>query len=158
MLTRRITATDHSAVLRLAQASDTALEAAELTRDCARVWVATDASQAVRGFLLAWAVADEVHLLNIVSAPEVRRRGVGRALMQTLLEFAAETKARLVVLEVRRSNVAAIRLYRSSGFCAIGVRRGYYSDSGEDAVEMLATLDPVSGEIEPGRDEIHLSL
>ncbi len=158
MLTRRITADDHSAVMKIAQASDTALEAAELTRDCARVWVATDADQTVQGFLLAWAVADELHLLNIVSAPASRRRGVGRALMQALLAFAAENKARLVLLEVRRSNVAAIRLYRSSGFCAIGFRRGYYSDTGEDAVEMLATLDPISGQIEPGRDEIHLSL
>ena len=53
---------------------------------------------------------------------------------------------RLVLLEVRQSNGPAIALYRSVGFETTGVRRGYYSDTGEDALEMRVTLDPKSGE------------
>ncbi len=153
----RLTPADHSAVLDIAAEVETPVDAEELTRDVARVWVARDEPSEVAGFLLAWAVADEVHLINIATRPQLRRRGIGQALMVTLLDFAAQMRARLIVLEVRRSNSAAIRLYRSNGFCAIGVRRGYYSDSGEDAIEMMVTLDPESGEVQPGRDEINLS-
>ncbi|MCB9585199.1 MAG: ribosomal protein S18-alanine N-acetyltransferase [Polyangiaceae bacterium] len=153
----RLTPADHSAVLEIAAEAATPVEADELTRDVAHVWVARANPDEVAGFLLAWAVADEVHLINIATRQRLQRQGVGQALMVTLLDFAAQMRARLIVLEVRRSNAAAIRLYRSNGFCAIGVRRGYYADSGEDAVEMMVTLDPESGEVQPGRDEINLS-
>lgn len=152
-----LSAEDHSVVLGLAEDSDTQLEEPELTRDCARVWVARRApGEPALAFLLAWRVADEVHLINIVTAEAARRQGIGRLLMRQLMDYAAEVQARIVVLEVRRSNHTAIRLYRFSGFCAIGLRRRYYAD-GEDAVEMLATLDPTTGEVQPGQDEIKLS-
>jgi ribosomal-protein-alanine N-acetyltransferase len=60
----------------------------------------------------------------------------------------------VLLLEVRRSNIAAIRLYRGLGFSALGVRRGYYSDNGEDAVEMILGLDPETGRALPALDEI----
>lgn len=153
----RLSPADHAAVLDIAREAETPVDPEELTRDVAHVWVARDRPDEVAGFLLAWAVADEVHLINIATRRSRQRRGVGQALMVTLLDFAAQMRARLIVLEVRRSNTRAIRLYRSNGFCAIGVRRGYYADSGEDAIEMMVTLDPESGEVQPGRDEINLS-
>jgi ribosomal-protein-alanine N-acetyltransferase len=113
----------------------------ELARPYARIWVVRlepDAEPA--GFALAWHAADEVHLLDLAVDPDARRRGVGRRLVEAVLGYARETSARLVLLEVRRSNEAAIALYRSAGFSEIGVRRGYYSDNGEDAVEMNVEL------------------
>lgn len=107
-------------------------------------------------FLVAWAVADELHLIQIATRPDARRRGAARSLMTTLIRHAGEHKARLVLLEVRRANRAAIRLYREFGFCAMGVRRAYYPD-GEDAVEMMLTLDPSTGATQPGRDEVQLA-
>jgi len=74
-----------------------------------------------------------------------------------LLEHARSERVRLVILEVRRSNRPAQSLYRAHGFRAIGVRCGYYSDNAEDAVEMMLTLDPETGSIIPGRDEIQLA-
>jgi ribosomal-protein-alanine N-acetyltransferase len=59
---------------------------------------------------------------------------------------------------VRRSNRPALRLYRGLGFTAMGVRPGYYGDNGEDAVEMVLALDPTTGSIQPGRDEIRLDV
>ncbi|MCA9641896.1 MAG: GNAT family N-acetyltransferase, partial [Myxococcales bacterium] len=97
----RLTPADHSAVLEIAAEAATPVEADELTRDVAHVWVARANPDEVAGFLLAWAVADEVHLINIATRQRLQRQGVGQALMVTLLDFAAQMRARLIVLEVR---------------------------------------------------------
>lgn len=88
------------------------------------------------GVIVFWHVADELQLLNIAVRPERRRRGVGRALMQHLLERAMALGAQRITLEVRRSNKAAQSLYRALGFGVSGFRRGYYAADGDDAVLM----------------------
>lgn len=114
----------------------------DLARPIARVTVAKTPGDEVVGVLVAWAVADEVTLMDVAVAPTSRRRGVGRALVDELLAFARARGARLVVLEVRKSNTAAITLYESLGFVSVGVRRAYYDD-GEDAVDMHAHVAPI---------------
>lgn len=129
----------------------------ELRKPWARFWVArTEPNAAPVGFLLAWAVADELHVIDVVTHPEMRRRGVATALLGALVAHAQHTRARLILLEVRRSNRAALQLYRSHGFSAIGIRRGYYAKGSEDAIEMVLALDPETGHIRPGRDEVRL--
>ena len=91
-------------------------------------------------------------MLDVATHPELRRRGFGRALMKQSLAYAREQAIRHVLLEVRRSNTPAIRLYRECGFFAMGVRKSYYAD-GEDAVEMVLLLDD-RGEIQPRKDEV----
>lgn len=127
----------------------------ELGRPWSRLWAARfTAGDEPVGFLVAWHVADELHVLNIATRPARRRRGVARALMDEALVYAAAEKIRIVILEVRRSNRPAIKLYRGLGFTALGVRPGYYSDNNEDAIEMMLSLDPETGRIVPGKDEI----
>ncbi len=92
------------------------------------------------GYIVFWSVADEVHLLNVAVNPDERHHHYGRMLVDFMLGFAAENKARFVTLEVRRSNVAAIALYESGGFRQVGVRPKYYSNNGEDAILMLYDL------------------
>jgi len=65
------------------------------------------------------------------------------------LAYARDQHKRLVLLEVRHSNLAAVALYEGFGFETTGVRRGYYSDTGEDALEMRITLNPETGQILP---------
>lgn len=126
-------------------------QAVDLEKEAARAWgrisVAREApgSPAV-GFLLVWAVADELHVINVATHPHFRRRGVARALLQAELARAARDRVRLVLLEVRRSNQAAIQLYRTLGFSTLAVRRGYYSDDSEDAIEMKLAFDPDTGQ------------
>jgi [ribosomal protein S18]-alanine N-acetyltransferase len=129
----------------------------ELRRPWTRCWVAREDRRAL-AFLIAWHVADELHVLNVATCPAARRRGLATALMNRSLEYAQQQQVRLILLEVRRSNRAAIRLYRKLGFTAMGVRPRYYSDNGEDAIEMVLTLDPTTGAVEPGRDEIRIEL
>ena len=135
-------ATDCPRIRELASYSKAGFDPSEeLERAWARIWVVRgEAGGKVVGFALAWHAADEVHLLDLAVDPEARRRGVGRELVGAVLDYARDAHARLVLLEVRSSNDAAIALYRSSGFSENGVRRGYYSDNGEDAVEMSVEL------------------
>lgn len=82
-------------------------------------------------------VADEAHVTNVAVEPELRQRGLARAIMCHLAEVAIERGAKALTLEVRVSNVAAQRLYREFGFAPAGVRQRYYENS-EDALVMWA--------------------
>jgi ribosomal-protein-alanine N-acetyltransferase len=146
---------DREAVDAILKPSDLRVDIdAELERKLSLVWVLRlDPRQDPVGFLLAWHVVDELHLLEIATHPEMRRRGVARNLLLALLEQARSLHARLLLLEVRRSNEAAIRLYRSLGFRTTGVRRGYYADNSEDALEMRIVLNVETGEIVPFEEE-----
>ncbi len=93
----------------------------------------------IGGFVVYWVIHDEMHVLDVVTAPSARRRGLGRALMGEALRDAAARGAVRALLEVRRSNAPAIGLYRALGFLHDTVRRGYYQD-GEDAVLMSLVL------------------
>jgi ribosomal-protein-alanine N-acetyltransferase len=92
------------------------------------------------GFIVYWLVHDEVHVLNIATAREERRRGVGRALMEEAADAGRRRGATLATLEVRRSNEAAIALYRALGYRQAGVRPNYYAEEKEDAIVMLLDL------------------
>lgn len=97
-------------------------------------------------YLIAWFVLDEAHLANIATNPEFRRRGVAQALLDDLLLEARRREAKLIVLEVRVSNEAAIRLYRQYGFREVAIRRNYYARQKEDALVMIRTFsDPEEG-------------
>jgi ribosomal-protein-alanine N-acetyltransferase len=87
-------------------------------------------------------VHDEIHVLNVGTAPEARRQGVGRALMEEAVARGRGRGARLSTLEVRRSNAPAIALYRSLGYLAVGVRPRYYAEEDEDAIVMTLEFDP----------------
>jgi ribosomal-protein-alanine N-acetyltransferase len=96
----------------------------------------------ILGYLISWLVHDEVHVLNVGTAPEARRRGVARALMEEAAAAGRRRGARLATLEVRRSNAPAIALYRSLGYREVGVRPRYYAEESEDAIVMTLEFDP----------------
>lgn len=91
---------------------------------------------ALAGYSVAWLGAGTAHLGNLATAPGHRRRGVARALLEDLLERVSAARAANLTLEVRVSNDEAQALYRAYGFRVAGVRRGYYRDTGEDALIM----------------------
>jgi tRNA threonylcarbamoyl adenosine modification protein YeaZ/ribosomal-protein-alanine acetyltransferase len=88
------------------------------------------------GYLVAWVGAGGGHVGNLAVVPEARRRGVARALLDDLFARARLLGAASLALEVRASNFAAQALYRAHGFRLAGLRRGYYGDTGEDALVM----------------------
>ncbi len=90
----------------------------------------------IAGYLVAWLGPGEGHLGNLAVIPEARRHGLARLLLEDLLERARAADVSRIALEVRVSNFAAQALYRGHGFRLAGLRRGYYRESGEDALIM----------------------
>jgi ribosomal-protein-alanine N-acetyltransferase len=141
------------AIDRACFAQNTVTVSAELDRPWAELWLARlgEGSPPV-GYLLAWHVADELHVLSVATLPAHQRQGVGRALLAHAIAFAARERVRLILLEVRCSNSRAIELYRSLGFGVVGTRPRYYADNFEDATEMSLELDPETGTIAGPKD------
>ena len=93
-------------------------------------------------------IAGEAQIYNIAIAPEFRREGIGEALLRHMIDTAEAAGCKLVTLEVRSSNLAAMELYRKLGFREVGRRRGYYAKGGEDAVLMDLDLEKIEIVIE----------
>ncbi|MBE3072033.1 MAG: ribosomal protein S18-alanine N-acetyltransferase [Acidobacteria bacterium] len=102
----------------------------------------------VAGFCTLWVVSDEIHINNLAVRPDCRRMGAGLALLRACLAEAATLGGRRATLEVRRSNLAALRLYARFGFQAAGVRRAYYQNPEEDA--LVLWLDRVTEALTAG--------
>jgi ribosomal-protein-alanine N-acetyltransferase len=116
-------------------------------RDCLRVGYtcrALDLDGQIIGYGVMSLGAGEAHLLNICVRDEFRAVGIGRRLLEHLLERAAAAGVTEAFLEVRPSNLAAIRLYQRLGFEQIGIRRGYYQapDGREDAIVLKREIGP----------------
>ncbi len=125
----------------------------ELTRpDVCVICVIRVDRRPVAGYVAFWRVLDEVHINNLAVHPDFRRRGLGRLLLQGALDEARRLGARRATLEVRRSNLPAIRLYAAAGFTEAGVRARYYTQPVEDALILAADLvraEDVRAEVEP---------
>ncbi|MEN3027817.1 MAG: ribosomal protein S18-alanine N-acetyltransferase [Aquificaceae bacterium] len=93
------------------------------------------------GYAVVWKIFEDVNLMSIAISRDYWGKGYGRKLMAFLVEY-FRYKAKRFLLDVRKSNIRAIRLYQSLGFKIVSERRKYYSD-GEDAFQMLLELEEV---------------
>jgi ribosomal-protein-alanine N-acetyltransferase len=116
-------------------------------RDCLRVGYLCRVAE-VEGAIVAYGIvamgAGEAHLLNLCVREDFRAMGIGRRLLQLLVERSRQAGMEAVFLEVRPSNPNAIALYESEGFVAVGRRKGYYQATGgrEDALVLKLALAP----------------
>ena len=112
----------------------------------AHLWVAevrgNDGEKKVIGMIVVWLLVDEAHIATVAVEEDYRRRGIASQLICTALTDLGEKGAIRATLEVREGNKAAQELYRGFDFKFVGRRKGYYKDSGEDAILMtLHRLD-----------------
>lgn len=112
----------------------------ELQASCAKS-VLCLSSGVVVGYCLYWELTQDIDIHNIAVHPDYRRSGVGRTMLSHIVETARCVGSQNITLEVRKSNEAAQALYRSLGFEVCGVRRGYYSNDGEDAWVMILRVE-----------------
>ncbi len=105
----------------------------ELSNDIAYYVVAVQNGYVV-GYAGIWVILDEAHMNNIAVSPEYRERGIGKSMILRLMGIALNKGAERMTLEVRENNHRAQRLYASLGFAYAGMRKGYYSDNGENAL------------------------
>lgn len=111
----------------------------ELQVACARSILA-EIDGLIVGYVLFWLLPGAIDIHNIAVHVDYRRRGIARLLLGKVLAEARNQSSLRVMLEVRKSNLPAQKLYQSLGFLTTGVRKGYYSDDGEDALAMSLDL------------------
>ena len=142
VMIRAMTLADVDAVLALEQA----VQAYPWTRgnfcdalDSGYLCLVEASADEIRAYAVLMPGVDEAELLNLAVAAAHQRKGLGRVMLEILLELAVEKRLLRVFLEVRESNLAAISLYRSAGFSEVGVRRGYYHNaSGSEDAQVMA--------------------
>lgn len=98
-------------------------------------FVATE-NDTVVGYISFYCILDETEIVNVCVMPELRGNGIGRALTNCAIDFNRETNGSKVMLEVRKSNTPAIKLYESLGFIPVGVSKNHYKLPTEDAILM----------------------
>jgi [ribosomal protein S18]-alanine N-acetyltransferase len=116
-------------------------------QDCFRagysMWV-MEYRREICGYGILSMGAGEAHLLNVCVDPSQQGKGFGREILAHMIELGRSLGNDMMFLEVRPTNIAAVRLYESVGFSEVGVRKGYYPAPGgrEDAVVLALQLTP----------------
>lgn len=98
------------------------------------------AEETVAGYLVLSTVLDEGNIDNVAVSPAYRRRGIADALVENAVARGRESGLAVLMLEVRASNIPAIRLYEKHGFVTVGRRKNYYTKPREDAILMTLVL------------------
>lgn len=102
------------------------------------------------GYSGFWLLVDDAHITSVTVASPYRGHGYGREQMAHLITQARSLDARTITLEVRESNLPARTMYAGFGFKDIGIRKGYYAKSREDAIVMQL---PLSSAAEASEDK-----
>lgn len=105
----------------------------------------------VIGYCFLWLIKGEAFLMTFALSPEHRGKGIGRIFLERIIER-LKGKAQVLQLDVRKSNLPAIRLYRSLGFKIVRERPKFYSD-GENALLMELELDKIGSDEGDKREE-----
>jgi ribosomal-protein-alanine N-acetyltransferase len=108
----------------------------ELSNDLAHYYSAMDLEGHLIGYAGSWQIFDEAHITTIAVKPEFQRKKIGEALLNQILQNCYKDRIKYLTLEVRVSNIAAIKLYEKYGFKSLGTRKGYYQNNNEDALIM----------------------
>jgi len=90
----------------------------------------------ILGYGGMWLILDEAHITNVAVTPRRQRQGIAKKIVESLIFEAQQLSIKAMTLEVRRSNLPAINLYKKFGFEEAGIRKGYYEDNDEDAIIM----------------------
>lgn len=110
----------------------------ELAQRNSRAYFVARSAGRVVGYAGVMILGDEGHVTNIAVDPGFHRHRIGMRLMLALVDASRDRKVRSMTLEVRRANLGAQAMYKRFGFETVGVRRGYYVETGEDAYIMWA--------------------
>lgn len=102
--------------------------------------LAVDADGSIIGFCGMWMVIDAAQITNVAVIEAARGRGIGEELMRESIRIARQHEMEVMSLEVRVTNTVAQNLYRKLDFQDGGIRKGYYTDNGEDALVMWVNL------------------
>lgn len=105
------------------------------------IYIVVEVDGKIVGYGGFWRILDEAHITNIAVKKEYRGKGMGNILVMGIVDYCEKNNIPNITLEVRLSNTTAQNLYRKHKFTSHGIRPGYYTDNGEDAVIMWRKMD-----------------
>ena len=108
----------------------------EMSNSLAKYYTAKTISGELVGYAGTWHIVDEGHITTIAVKKNFLRNHIGEALIYRIIDDCYKDGVKYLTLEVRVSNVPAIKLYEKYGFQSLGTRKGYYQDNNEDALIM----------------------
>ena len=108
----------------------------EMSNNLAKYYVAKLSSGEIVGYAGTWHIIDEGHITTIAVKKEYLRNHIGEAIIKSIIDDCYKDNVKYLTLEVRVSNIPAIKLYEKYGFQSLGTRKGYYQDNNEDALIM----------------------
>ena len=108
----------------------------EMSNNLAKYYTAKLSNGEIVGYAGTWHIIDEGHITTIAVRNDYLRNHIGEAIIQKIIEDCYKDNVKYLTLEVRVSNIPAIKLYEKYGFQSLGTRKGYYQDNNEDALIM----------------------
>ena len=102
-------------------------------------YIAAKIDNQIVGFAGIWKSVDDVHITNIVTKKDFRQKGIGKALLDKLIQISKQENINAVTLEVRHTNIPAINFYLKHGFKKVGLRKNYYKNQ-DDAILMTKNI------------------
>ena len=108
----------------------------EMSNNLAKYYVAKLSDGEIVGYAGTWHIIDEGHITTIAVKNEYLRNHIGESIIKAIIDDCYRNNIKYMTLEVRISNVPAIKLYEKYGFQSLGTRKGYYQDNDEDALIM----------------------
>lgn len=103
------------------------------------VWTAK-INNRLTGYCCCWEIEEELQIANLAVYPEFRNQGIGKKILQEILNRACQRKIKKVTLEVRESNQFGLKLYQAFGFAEVGRRKKYYRKPTEDGLILAKIL------------------
>jgi len=113
----------------------------EITQNMLAKYVVAEIDEKIVGYGGIWLIIDEGHITNIAVHKDYRGLGVGKRIIEGLIDVCSERNIRAMTLEVRKSNEVAKNLYKQYGFKEYGIRPKYYADDNEDAIIMWKRIE-----------------
>ena len=108
----------------------------EMANNLAKYYVAKTLDGQLVGYAGTWHIIDEGHITTIAVKKDYLRNHIGEAIIKQIIDDCYKNEIKYLTLEVRVSNIPAIKLYEKYGFQSLGTRKGYYQDNNEDALIM----------------------
>ena len=104
-----------------------------------RKYIVVKESNEILGFAGIWISPTDVELMNIVIKKDKRNKGIGKKILDEIINLAKSTNLEYLTLEVNEKNVIACKLYKNAGFNVIGIRKKYYNNT-DNAIIMKLDL------------------
>lgn len=108
----------------------------EMSNNLAKYYVAKISDGTIVGYAGTWHIIDEAHVTTIAVKKDYMRNHIGEAIIKKIIDDCYKENIKYLTLEVRVSNIPAIKLYEKYGFQSLGTRKAYYQDNNEDALIM----------------------